>query len=219
MPSDELTTGDELQLDVIPETEVLEDTQSTTGEGESEENGVTLNLESEDAQVDKRTPAEINAQKQEDAWLTKVTTGKANVEDAPQWLHARLNARLEATNNVPETEEVVKKVLEQEREAQEFKNLQAQIPQLTEAQAKELQERFNTLKPAGKVVALKAAMDAMGLSQAVKEAEARGIAKGRISLPVSGQPPVRRTEQIIGGVPADVITDDKKWREMIRQGI
>lgn len=216
MPSDQDTTGDELQLEVTSEAETVEDTQDTNGEGESEDTQVQL--ETGESEVDKLTPAEENAKRQEEAWLSKVISGKAQVEDAPKWLHGRLEARLEATNKVPETEEVVKQVLEREKEAQEFKSLQGQIPKLTAAQAKELQDRFNALKPAGKVVALKAALDAMGLSQKIKEAEQRGVAKGRMSLPQSGQPPVRKPEKVVGGVPLDIVHDDRKWNEMIRNG-
>jgi hypothetical protein len=218
MSNDENTAGDELQLEVIAQDESIGDSQTTEqSEGETEE--TQLNLETDEAEVGKLSPAEENAKRQEEAWLNKIIAGKAQVEDAPKWLHARLEGRLNATVKLPETEEVVKKLLEKEREAQEFKALQAQIPKLTPVQAKELTDRFNTLKAAGKVVALQAALDAMGLSQKVKEAEMRGMAKGRMSFPQSGQPSVRKPEQAtIGGVPMDVLSDEKKWNEMIRTG-
>jgi hypothetical protein len=216
MPSED-TTGDELQLEVIPDTEPSADTQTTvTGEEESEE--VQANLETEEPKVDKATPAEENAKRQEEAWLGKVVSGKAEVEDAPKWLQGRLNTRLETINKIPETEEVVKKVLTQEREAQEFTDLQKQIPKLTPLQARELQDRFAELKPLGKSKALRTALDLMGLSQKIKDAETRGVAKGRMSLPKSGQPSVRKSDQVVGGVPLEVINDDKQWNEMIRKG-
>lgn len=217
MPNGQDIEGDELQLEVIPETESAEDTQATdNGEGESEE--VELQFEQEEAQGDKLSPQEENAKRQEDAWLNKVISGKSNVEDAPKWLQNRLNARLEATNKVPETEEVVKKVLEREREEQEFQAEQKNLPKLTTLQAKQLQDKFAELKPLGKVKALRLAKELLGLSSKVKEAEARGIAKGRMSLPQSGHPSVKRSNQAVGGVPIDVIHDDKKWNEMIRNG-
>ncbi len=216
MPSDQDTEADELQLEVTPQDESVDDTQTTPG-GEGESDAV-LDLETVERKVDKLTPAEEQAKLQEDAWMLKVTSGKASVEDAPKWLQARLNAKLEATGKAPETEEVVRKVLEKEREDAEFKELQAQIPTLTAKQAAELTERYKTLRPAGKVAALRATLDAMGLSQKLKDAEARGLAKGKMSLPRSGQPSVKKSEQLVGGVPADVIADDKKWNEMIRQG-
>lgn len=217
MPSEQDTKADELQLEVIAESESAEGSQDTQeSEGETE---TQVQLETEEPTAERLSPAAENAKKQEEAWLSKVISGKAQVEDAPKWLHARLEARLEATNNVPETEEVVKKVLEQEREASEFKALQGQIPKLTATQAKELTDRFNSLKAAGKVVALKAALDAMGLSQKVREAEMRGVAKGRMSIPSSGQPSVRKaSKETIGGVPANVLSDEREWNKMIQQG-
>lgn len=216
MSSIQDTESDELQLEVIDDTESGDDTQDTEkdGEGESE---TELNLET-DEKVVKQTPAEENAKRQEESWLNKIVSGKAEVDDAPNWLQARLNKRLEAANNVPDTEEVVKRVLIKEREDAEFQTLQSQIPKLNSVQAQELQERFAKLKPLGKVEALKTALDLMGLSSKTKEAEMRGIAKGRMSLPTSGQPSVKKSSQSVGGVPLDVIRNDKAWNEMIREG-
>lgn len=206
------TDGDELEID-IAEAESAVDTQTTDedSEGESE-----LTLESEE-KVEKLSPAEENAKRQEEAWLEKVVSGKAEITDAPKWLQGRIESRLNVTTKLPETEEVVKKVIAQERETLEFKALQSRIPKLTATQAKELQERFAELRPLGKTKALQLALDLMGLSQKINDAERRGIAKARMSLPVSGQPSVRKLAQV-GGVDLDVIHDDKKWNEMIRGG-
>ena len=215
MPNDG-TADDELQLEVIPEAESDVDTQtSENAEGESAD--VSVNLQ-DNAKVDKLSPAEENAKRQEETWLNKVISGKSKVEEAPQWLQSRLNARLEATAELPKTEDVVKQLLQKERKTQEFNDLQRQIPPLTKEQAKELTDRYNQLKGADNVAALKTVLDAMGLSQKLKEAEQRGMAKGRISLPRSGQPAVRKSEQTVGNVPLDVIHDEKKWNQMIRQG-
>jgi len=216
MFNEQATDGNELQLEVIPEAESDGNTQdSGDAEGELTEE---IRLETGEKEV-KLSPQEENAKRQEDVWLNKVISGKAQVEEAPSWLQKRLTARLEATGQVPETAEVVKKILTQEREAQEFQDLQKQIPPLTAGQAKELQEKFAKYKPLGNTEALRTALDLMGLSSKVKEAEARGIAKGRLTFPKSGQPSVKRSGQATaGGVPLDVIQDDKKWSEMIRTG-
>jgi hypothetical protein len=214
MPNGQDTEADELLLEVEDTTEAEsdEDTQTTEdGEGESE-----ISLETDDSGT-KLTPAEENAKRQEESWLEKVVSGRAEVADAPKWLQGRLNSRLDATNKAPDTEEVVKKVMAQEREAQEFAELQKQIPRLTAGQAKELQQRFADLKQLGKVKALKTSLELMGLTQKFKEAEARGVAKGRMSLPQSGQPAVKKSGQV-GGVALDTIHDDKKWNAMIRAG-
>jgi len=207
------TDADELEID-IAEDESVVDTQNTDeGEGESD---AVIDPEEGDEEVVKLTPAEENAKRQEDAWVNKITSSKASVEDAPSWLHSRLNAKLDATAKVPNTEEVVRRTLEKEREQAEFQILKAEIPQLTPAQAKELKQRYKTLRPAGKVAALKAALDAMGLSKAVRDAEARGIAKGKVSFPRSGQPSVSRSEKSVGGVPIKVVRSDADWNKMVR---
>lgn len=210
------TDADELQLEVTAEAESAVDSQNSQ-EAEGEHDAV-INLEKDDQKVDKLSPAQEQAQRQEEAWLLKVTSGKANVEDAPKWLQARLNSKLEATDETPDIEAVVQRSLAKEREDAEFKDLQSQIPALTQSQADELQERYKALRPAGRVAALRATLDAMGLSSKLKEAEARGIAKGKMSLPRSGQPAVKKSDNLIGGVPEDVINDDKKWAEYVARG-
>jgi hypothetical protein len=221
MPNEQDMNADELQLEVIQADESVEDTQNTTGEGESEEASVEVVLDNE--QGNKQTPAELNAEKQLDAWSKKVFEGQINdrtgepyeVEDAPKWLQPRLLARVDSAAKVPETEEVVKQVLEKEREGQEFKTLQSQIPKLTPSQAQELQDRYNALKPAGRVIALKAALDAMGLSEKVREAERKGIAKGKMSLPKSGYSAVKAPEQ----VHVKAAQSDKGWNDYIAQRV
>jgi len=217
MSSTQDTKADELEIDIAEDESGNDSRTIENNEGEQEDSELNLEVQ-EEAPVDKLSPAEAHAKQQEEAWLSKVISGKSDVTDAPSWLHARLNTRLESTNNAPNTEDVVKKILEQEREENEFKNLQSEIPKLTPLQAKELQERFSSLKSAGKVVALRASLDAMGLSQKLKDAEAKGIAKGRMSIPRSGQPSVRKSDQSVGGVPLNVINDDKAWNKMIRTG-
>lgn len=218
MSNDMNTLVDELELQVIEDGESVVDPQATPdGEGEVT---TVLDLEVSEPKADKLTPAQEQAERQVEAWLQKVTSGAAKIEDAPGWVQKRLNTALELEAKQPEIEEVVRKTLERERANAEFKELQAQIPPLTPAQASELKERFNALKSPGKeALVLRTLLDAMGLSQKVKEAEQRGIAKGRLSLPPSGQPAGRKAEQrIIGGVPEDVINDDKKWNEAVRAG-
>lgn len=220
MPNGQDIEDDELQLDVedTSETESDEDTQTTDkekdGEGESEEE---LNLET-DEKVEKLSPAEENAKRQLDAWYSKVVAGKAKVEDAPKWLQKGLNGRLEAINEEPNIDQKITQVLAKKEEDQEFKSLQSQIPKLTKEQAEQLTEKFAELKPIGKVKALRTALELMGLSEKMREAEKRGIAKGRTSIPVSGQPSVKRSNQSVGGVPLDVIRDDKKWNKAVREG-
>ena len=229
MPSDQDMQDDELQTEVIDPNESVDDTQDTPAnsgdEGESEtETKVELEKDQPESQVDKQlSPAEKSARIQEESWLQNVLEGKKAVKDAPTWLQPRLNKRLEEVSNPVNTESTVEKevqkALAKQQEDSDFKALQSKIPPLTPAQNRELQERYQSLKPAGRVVALRNAMDAMGLSERIADAEKRGIAKGKMSLPRSGQPAVRKQDsKLVGGVPLDVVTDEAKWAELVRTG-
>ena len=124
MPSNE-QSGDELQLEVIPEAESNTGSQDTNGEGETE----TVILD--DTQSNKLTPAQENAKRQEETYLNRISGEEINpktdlpyeIEDAPKWLQPKLMEHFNAVGKVPETEEVVKKVLEQERENAQFKEI------------------------------------------------------------------------------------------------
>lgn len=213
MVNEESTLDSELDLQVTPDSESLE-TSQTTPEGEGEIEDSQLNLETDEPKADKATLAEQNAQRQVDHWLSEVSSGRKKFEDAPQWVQKRMSPALEG--KTPNLEQAVQSALAKEREEESFKELQSQIPALTAEQAKELQERYKILRPAGKVAALKASLDAMGLGSKLKEAEQRGVAKGRVSLPKSGQPSVKKSEQTIDGVPTSVITNNAAWNKMVK---
>lgn len=218
MPNQDQVSDELGDIQVIEDTESAVDDNVTEEKENSEQSSQELHLE-EDATTDsKLSPAEISAKQQEDSWLAKVIAGKSTVEQAPKWLQSKINSRLEVIGNAPKTEEIVKQALEKERKVQEFKDLQKQIPPLTPTQAKELKQRYSQLKGADNVAALKTVLEAMGLTPKPKEIEAREIAKGKITLPRSGQPAVRKSETKVGNVPLDVIQDEKKWKQFIREG-
>lgn len=208
----ETTLDSELEL-VTTDSESIDSPQTTDGEGEAEDS--QLNLETDESKADNASSAEQNAQRQVDHWLSEVSSGKKKLEDAPGWVQKRMSPILEG--KTPNLEEAVQNALAKEREDETFKELQAQIPALTAEQAKELQERYKTLRPAGKVAALKASLDAMGLNSKLKEAEQRGIAKGRVSLPRSGQPSVKKSEPMIDGVSQSTIQDNKAWNQLMKE--
>lgn len=208
----ESTPDSELDLQVTPDSESLETSQTSQGaEGENEDS--KLSLEQDEPKADKLSSAEENAQRQVDHWLLEVTSGRKKLEDAPGWVQKRMAPHLDGT--ATDTAEIVRKELEKQQEDAEFKSLQASIPQLTPSQAQELQERYKILRPAGKVAALKASLEAMGLNSKLKEAEQRGIAKGKVSLPRSGQPAVRKSEPTVEGVPVSVIQSKKAWKDLL----
>jgi len=213
MLNEETTKDSELDLQVTTDSESPDSSQSSEfTEGENEDS--QLNLETDKSQVDKLTPAEEQAKRQEEHWMLEVSSGRKELEDAPAWIQKRITPRLEGS--APDTEEVVRKVLEKEREDAQFQELQATIPALTPQQAQELQDRYKTLRPAGKLVALAAALDAMGISSKLKEAEQRGVAKGRVSLARSGQPSVKKSEDTVQGVPRSLIQDNAAFDKFIK---
>jgi len=226
MPSEQDMNGDELDLQVTPDNEPADDTQDTPANGEGEggpEAVVELEEETPPAQpkVEKLTPAQEQARKQEEAWFQNVLDGKKKVEEAPTWLQPRLNKRLEDISEAPDTgsavSQEVSRQLAEKQEADDFAAAKAEIPPMNAAQAKEFRERYSALKPAGRALAVRTALEAMGISKSIEAAEKRGIAKGKMSFPRSGQPPVRKPEtKLIGGVPEDVINDEKKWNEYVR---
>lgn len=224
MPSDEGQDGDELDLQVTPDAPA-DDTQATRDEGEGESEAmVELEETPEQPKVEQLTPAQEQAKKQEEAWFQNVIEGKKKVEEAPTWLQSRLNKRLESISEAPETDSAVSKEvarqLAQKNENDDFNAAKAEIPPMNSAQAKEFKERYAQLKPAGRALAVRTALEAMGItSKRVEDAERRGIAKGKMSFPKSGQPAVRKQEsQLVGGIPSDVVNDEKKWAELVRTG-
>jgi len=222
MPSEMNTEVDELQLEVIDNGESQAGSQDTEGEGETEK--VQVNLEKDDTQSNKLTPAQENAKRQEETYLNRISGEEINpktekpyeIEDAPKWLQPKLKEQLFAKNEVPETEAVVKKVLEQEREDVQFKEIQSQIPKLTPTQAQELQDKYKDLKVLGKVKALQLALDLMGLSREVKEAEMRGVAKGKMSLPKSGNSATRGSGEAEHVIAAQ---SDKSWKDYLAKRV
>lgn len=213
MPSDQDIKDGELDLKVTTEDESVDDTQDTGDNGEGESGTV---LEDEQ-QVEKLSPAEENRKKQLEVWSANVASGAKKLEDAPSWVQKELTKPSAVSGD--ELELKIAKVLAKQQEDLEFKELQSKIPALSPVQAQELRERYRALNGAGKVAALRAAMDAMGLSEKVKEAEERGIAKGRMSLPKSGQPVVRKSEQSVAGVPLNVITNNAEWNKFMKQAV
>lgn len=214
MVNEESTLDSELGLQVTDNSESLETSQDS-GNTEGEIEGSKLNLETSESKVDKLSPAEENAIRQVEHWMLEVTSGRKTVEDAPTWVQKRLTAKLEATQTVSE-DEIVQKVSKQVQENAEFDAEKASLPAMTPEQAEEFKKQYAILRPAGRLAALRAVKAMMGFGSKVKEAEQRGIAKGKTSLPRSGQPSVKKPENAIDGVPTSVITNDKEWKKMLK---
>lgn len=227
MPSDQDMRDDELDIQVTDPDESVDDTQDTKGgEGESDaEVQVTLDDEVKESKVEKLTPAQENAKRQEEAWLQHVTSGNKEVEDAPKWLQPRLTKRLDnlfqgnESNIQSMVSEEVNRQKAADQEAEDFKSAQSEIPPMTSAQATEFKRRYNELKPVGRGLAIRRALESMGLRDINAESKQMREARGDMSLPKSGQSSVSKADpKTIGGVPVDVINDEKKWAELVRTG-
>jgi hypothetical protein len=212
MPNGSDTERDELEIDTL-EDESDVDTQDTSheeGEGEFQESDLDDSLESEeDTSVPQQKPqASDAALAQENAWYSKIVTGKTSLEDPrlPSWLRPKLEKRLGVSE--PPKQENIKKIIEEEIR---FTDLKKSIPKLTKKQAEELKAKYAEFKPLGKVKALETAIELLGLSKRMQEAERRGLAKGRMSLPPSGQPSEKNQDDILA-----LAKDPKKWKAFIK---
>ena len=164
-----------------------------------------------DRKAEELTPQQKSALAQEKAWFRKIVDGKAELEDAPKWLHSRLENLLNIDTKLPDIETLVEKKLQEKAETQQFENLKKTIPALTRNQAEELQARFKEFRPLGKVKALQTALEFMGLTEKYKEAETRGVHRARMTLPPSAQPHKVNKETLL-----DIARDQNKWKEFVR---
>lgn len=167
--------------------------------------------EEEIKQTEKLTPAEISAKQQEDAWYGKIISGKSDIDKAPKWLQTRLGKRLKISEKTDDIEKLVEQKFVEQTENQKFDELKRQIPKLTLEQAETLKTKYRELRPLGKYKALSTSLELMGIDKKFQEAEARGVAKARMSLPPSGQTASKSKESLI-----DIARDEKKWQEFVK---
>lgn len=198
MPSDQ-NTADDLELDI--EADESGDDQEGS---DADQTAVEVTL----AEAPKLTPAEQNALAQEEKWLQKITAGQASIEDlqnnpALKWLAPRVEKRLGALEQAPTIDEIVEKKLKEKQEEQDFKNLQANLPKLSPAQAEILKERYAELVKSGasRLIALKTAIDLSGIANQKKGAP----------LPPMGKPKTKMTLDINA-----IAKDEKLYKEMIK---
>lgn len=80
-------------------------------EGQEESEGQAEDSEWEEVSSQSKTSAEENAKNQEAAWLTKINSWKATLEEAPKWLHDRIS------NKLPKSQEEIDKLVEDKIQA------------------------------------------------------------------------------------------------------
>lgn len=210
------TEDAELSL-VTVNAESEKDTQTTAEEKGTEGENRELSVDDESTtQVAKpNSQADERAKAQEATWYNKIIDGKAEISEAPKWLQGRLQARFDAMNKLPDLEkvasEVAKKEIERQRENAEFDALQKSLPSMGAEEFKLLNQRFQEFKGLGKVKALRTAMELCGLTPDAQEERRIEMAKGRMSLPPSGQSRTKGKNSLI-----DIAKDQKQWKAFVR---
>lgn len=205
--------NNELDLDIIGESESV-DAEAT--ESEQEVNGLQLDEESA-AQVASKSlsPAEKSALQQEEAWFKKVVEGTKQIEEAPSWLQARLQKKLDSIAKAPDIKDVAREVALQEiarqKEDAQFNQLQESIPALSKTDAEKLKAKFAELRPLGKVKALETAMEILGLTPDRMEEQSIAKARGKMTLPPSGAPSTKSENDILS-----IAKDQKRWKEFVK---
>lgn len=210
------TLDAELNL-VTVEAEPELDTQTTAEEESTEGENRELSVDEESmTQVAKpNSIADARAKAQEVAWYNKVVDGKADISDAPKWLQGRLQSRFDAMNSLPNLEKVAADVaikeLGRQRENAEFENLQKSLPSMSAEEFKLLNQRFQEFKGLGKVKALNTAMELCGFTPEAMDDKRIDKARGRMSLPPSGQSRTKGRTNLI-----DIAKDQKAWKNFVK---
>lgn len=208
LSNDTNTDSDELELKV----QATEEAESGGDQDATKTEQTEVMALDEQEQVAKPTPAEISAQNQLEAWHAKILAGKADITAAPTWMQPKLMEKLQVKEKEPEIEKLIEEKLQKEREEIQFKNMVEALPELPREKAEELKSHFKELRPLGKVKALELAKKLAGLDEELREAEERGIARGRMSLPASGQPAPKPKNVL------DIAKDQKAWEQFRKSG-
>lgn len=183
------TVDSELNLTTDDNESQAVDADTTSEQVEQVESSIDLEKEevntTEQSTANATAKAEIEAQKQEDAWYANILSGKKSLDDLKTmpWLFTRVQSRLNAVQKTPDIERIVEQKLKEKEEDMKFNNLQSQLPKMSNEQASKLKELYSKYRPLGKFTALETAVNLLGLSTKIQEAEKRGIAKARMSLP------------------------------------
>jgi hypothetical protein len=188
-----------------PQSDILENQEKSE---QMEEVGILDLKEDLEKKVDSLSPQEIAAQQQEDAWTNKVLSGKADIEEVPQWLKYRVEKRLNSTIKNDSLKDELKKVVQAELEESQFVELQEKISseKLPKKLIEELKQQYNEFRPLGKLKALNLAYKfIINNKQEVK------INNGT-ALPPSGQPKKLKANDILS-----VAQDEKAWNALVRQ--
>lgn len=177
------------------------DSQSNTQGGEEKH---------DDLNEDKAKIAEANRNRQIDVWYNRVLNGEITIEQIPAnlgWVKTEVQSRLGQPS--VSTEEVVKKLLEEERKEERYNSLLTVLrAQSTETEIELVLEKYKTLIASGvkdKAFALETAMSACG----VKPKTLQDIRREGMTIPTASY--YEKPKE------ADKITKDATWDDL--QGV
>ena len=202
---------------VTVEAEPELDTQTTAEEDgvEGENRELSVDDESTTQVAKPNSQADVRAKAQEVAWYNKVIDGKADISEAPKWLQGRLQARFDAMNKLPDLERIAGDVargeIAKQREDAEFETMQKSLPTMSTEEFKTLNRRFQEFKGLGKVKALRTAMELCGFTPDALEDKRIDKARGRMSLPPSGQSRAKGKNSLM-----DIAKDQKQWKAFVK---
>lgn len=158
---------------------------NVTTDGEESD---SLNLD-ESPVKENATSAQAQADKQVEAWIAKVVTGKADLSEIPhKWLRDKVETHLSALDKTPAITELIDKKFAEKYENDEFQTMKHELnsSKLTAGQKAELQAEFKENLDLGmpKHIALKKAIKAASVNLAPSTDELRKS----MAVPTAGRP-------------------------------
>jgi len=131
-----------------------QDTDSGADDSDSkagEQGGEPLNLNDKEVQF---SQAEIERQKQVDAWALKVIKGETSLDELSgslSWLYLPVKKQLDAQNQTPDIEKVVALKMAEQKDVEKFQTLKDQLKQVTlsTSQKMEIEAEYQDLRGSG----------------------------------------------------------------------
>lgn len=188
----ETNQSDTELFETSEETEGVESSTSTTEEvsdstTSASEESDSLDLD-ESPVSEKATSAQEQADKQVEAWIAKVVTGKADVSEIPhKWLKDKVETHLNALDKTPAITELIDKKFAEKHANEEFQSMKRELnaSKLSSGQKAELQAEFKENLELGmpKHIALKKAIKAASVKLGPDTADLRR----KMAVPTAGR--------------------------------
>lgn len=179
-----------------------------------------LNQDDDDLNVEMyksqgETPQQKAARLQQEAWTKKVLTGKAQLEDVPNWLHGKVKAAVDvAVNTTPQSDmdAIIEQKLAQKLEDKEFMALKDRLKgiAMSKQQAEILKTKFSEFKKLGNLSALQ---NAIAFAQ-INLDQVDNSLKNSMGLPKASNvaPKESVAKKIAMNDPKSIAEDDSAWK-------